>query len=275
LILIISSGFLFQSFAQFPVPTDNKQAIKENQESTIIVLDAVSLKKSRAHHSAAFDDFIEVKLNTFDFLFNPEDSSFVTPADSTIFLCINGMPCFDIPAYSFDRRRNSIVFQLKRNTGTLIKLAKLFQYPWSKIKLSTISVNIAGNPPLPTKVNDFILFFTSPFMDLYSLILVVIIFGSFFFLIKYTNIIRVGNEKSSYSLAMSQLAFWTLLISASVIYIWLTTNNLPELTPSTLALLGISIATTAGSKVYQQNLKLWHKKNISLNLKENHNFMNL
>jgi hypothetical protein len=249
ILLLISLGFTSLLPAQ--ITTHSKESItsKENQEVGIKVISVRSLNKSRAQNSAVFGDFIEVRLNKLDYLLSPDDTCCTNPSDSKIYLNINGIPCFDIPAYRFDRIRNTIVFHLERDSNTLKKITQLFPFPWSRIELSSISICTSGNPPLPTKVKNFEFHFTSPMIGIYSLILVIVIFGSFFILVKYTNIIRVGDKNTSYSLAMSQLAFWTLLISTSVIYIWLTTTKLPNLTPSTLALLGISIATTAGAKV--------------------------
>jgi F0F1-type ATP synthase membrane subunit a len=75
------------------------------------------------------------------------------------------------------------------------------------------------------------------------------------FLLKKTSLLRVESGNSPYSLAQSQLAFWTVIIAISVIYIWITTKNLPELTPSILGLLGISVATATGSKLVGDSLR--------------------
>jgi hypothetical protein len=75
---------------------------------------------------------------------------------------------------------------------------------------------------------------------------VVVIFGV---LAAKTNLIRIGDDKSPFSLALTQLSFWTIVIASSFIYIWIVTEEIPPLTGSTLILLSISAFTTAGSRL--------------------------
>jgi hypothetical protein len=158
------------------------------------------------------------------------------------------MPNSDIHALSFNRTTNSVIFHLERNSNSLKRISQQVSYPWDVLELSSISICVRGNPPLPTSVTKFMLHYTSPRIFLLSIVFVFLIIVVYLILVKYTNFIRVEKEKSPFSLAQSQMAFWTLLVSSSVVYIWLTTDNLPDLTSSTLTLMGISLATIAGGK---------------------------
>jgi hypothetical protein len=221
--------------------------IKNQEKAKALVIGAKSLKKNRAANTAVFGDLLEVKINNLDYLLSSDDTCCIDMADTLILLSFNGMPYHDIPAIGFNRTTNSVIFHLNRNSNSLKRIAQQFTYPWEKIQISNVSICIRGNPPLPTRVTKFMLHYFSPWIFLLSLIYVLVIIVVYLILVNSTNFIMV-KKNNRFSLAQSQMAFWTLLISSSVVYIWLTTNNLPDLTASTLVLMGISLATTAGAK---------------------------
>jgi len=65
-----------------------------------------------------------------------------------------------------------------------------------------------------------------------------------------TNLLKVGIDTTSpFSLALSQFAFWTIIIFTSYFYLWIVSFELVAIPDSTLALLGITAMTTAGSRV--------------------------
>lgn len=74
--------------------------------------------------------------------------------------------------------------------------------------------------------------------------------GTLVALARTTDIIRDAskNDKKPYSLARTQLAFWTVLVVSAYVFIWATTGEVPSLEGSTLALLGISMGTTAAAR---------------------------
>jgi hypothetical protein len=71
-------------------------------------------------------------------------------------------------------------------------------------------------------------------------------------LVRKTNIIRepgpppVPGKRRPYNLGRAQMAFWFFLIYASYLSIWLITSALDTITPSLLALMGISAGTALG-----------------------------
>ncbi|MGL5891900.1 MAG: hypothetical protein ACRC3B_18550, partial [Bacteroidia bacterium] len=72
-----------------------------------------------------------------------------------------------------------------------------------------------------------------------------------------TEINGAKNTNGAYSLAKVQLAFWTVIIILSETYIWCITGVLPDLSASSLILLGLSVGTTALSTAvgYANELK--------------------
>ena len=64
------------------------------------------------------------------------------------------------------------------------------------------------------------------------------------------------HPNAPFSLAKSQLAFWTIIILSSFIYAWLSDPaDIPELNKVNLILLGISVATMAAGKVIDDSQK--------------------
>ena len=74
-----------------------------------------------------------------------------------------------------------------------------------------------------------------------------------------------------YNLGLSQMAFWFFLVLASYVVVWLITGNLDTITPSLLALMGISAGTALGdtlidsdkTKTEESQRKTFHaEKNV-------------
>lgn len=81
----------------------------------------------------------------------------------------------------------------------------------------------------------------------------------FYRLGKKTNLLKTGiREDSSYSLSLTQFAFWTVIIFTSYFYLWMVNFELAKIPSSSLVLLGITTATTASSRTI--DLKMRNKK---------------
>ncbi|SHJ37211.1 hypothetical protein SAMN02745146_2950 [Hymenobacter daecheongensis DSM 21074] len=61
------------------------------------------------------------------------------------------------------------------------------------------------------------------------------------------------HEKRPYSLARTQIAWWTLVVLAAFLHLYVYTNEMPTLTDATLVLLGISAGTFAGARLVDQS----------------------
>jgi hypothetical protein len=167
-----------------------------------------------------------------------------------IILYINGSALRDIGVFRIDKDKNQLVFNLNRHSKYLMKFYPEFPYLWSKIPV-IVSAGFRDGTCLAVdhNANQFYLKFVSRWSIVFSLLFllsVVVIFGV---LAAKTNLIRIGDDKSPFSLALTQLSFWTIVIASSFIYIWIVTEEIPPLTGSTLILLSISAFTTAGSRL--------------------------
>ena len=103
-----------------------------------------------------------------------------------------------------------------------------------------------------SKQNPVPLTVISPIYGIVALLVVGITLILLLWLARNTNIIRepgpcpVLGKRRPYNLGRAQMAFWFFLIYASYITIWLITNALDTITPSLLALMGISAGTALG-----------------------------
>lgn len=199
-----------------------------------------------------FGDYIYLKIDSIPALLAVADSVNKMKKDTMgdIILFINGNPMRDIGVFRIDKDRSRLVFNLNRHSKYLMKFYPEFPYLWSKIPV-IISAGFRNGTSLAVdnNSNQFYLKFVSRWSIVFSLLFllsVVVIFGV---LAAKTNLIRIGDDKSPFSLALTQLSFWTIVIASSFIYIWIVTEEIPPLTGSTLILLSISAFTTAGSRL--------------------------
>jgi hypothetical protein len=61
------------------------------------------------------------------------------------------------------------------------------------------------------------------------------------------------DQLSAYSLAKVQMAWWSFIISAAFLFIWLAVGELNSITSSTVVLFGISLGTTVASRMVSSN----------------------
>jgi len=92
----------------------------------------------------------------------------------------------------------------------------------------------------------------SPVYGLIALLVIVVTLALLIWLVRKTNIIRepgpppVSGRRRPYNLGRAQMAFWFFLVYSSYMAIWLITDALDTITPSLLALMGISAGTALG-----------------------------
>ena len=109
------------------------------------------------------------------------------------------------------------------------------------------SVHLRNNP-IPLTV-------ISPVYGLVALVVIGVTLVLLLWLVRSTNIIRepgpppMPGQKRPYNLGRAQMAFWFFLIYASYVSIWLITSALDTITPSLLALMGISAGTALGEAI--------------------------
>lgn len=135
----------------------------------------------------------------------------------------------------------------------------LLAEPVSFVKEIPISVAPQGSLAFPTQVKDFD-FEILPALELYGffaglLVSLILIFR----LASRTALLRDPDAaapspgaQAPYSLARFQLTFWTFLVVAAYLFIWMITEELDTLTGSVLVLLGIGSGTALAATMIDQ-----------------------
>lgn len=100
-----------------------------------------------------------------------------------------------------------------------------------------------------------------------GVILIILMLVMLLILAKRSDILKTkvleGQTDSKYSLSRTQMAWWTFIITASFIYLWVVTGDM-VMTTQALLLMGISIGTTAASSVVDQSPSMQDKLNNRL-----------
>jgi hypothetical protein len=106
------------------------------------------------------------------------------------------------------------------------------------------SVHVRGNPVTLTII--------SPVYGIVALLVIATTLLLLLWLARKTNIIRepgpppAPGKRRPFNLGRAQMAFWFFLVYSSYVAIWLITDALDTITPSLLALMGISAGTALG-----------------------------
>lgn len=211
-----------------------------------------SMLKARPDSTAVFGDYLYLQVSDIDAMIAYRDSLKKATCDSSagIILYLNGNPMRDIGVMNIDRNKNRIVFHLSRHSKYLMKFYPDFNYLWSAIPI-TVTAGFRNGTVLSIdpRMGTFMLKYVGNWALVFALIMIITIIASFVILAARTNLIRIGNIESAFSLALTQLSFWTIVVAASFIYIWIATEEVCSISGSTLILLSISVATTAGAKL--------------------------
>ncbi|MCA6363895.1 MAG: hypothetical protein IM638_12725 [Bacteroidetes bacterium] len=183
-------------------------------------------------------------------------------------LVINGMPLPEVRPLFFNND-SIFTFYLERGDSSTNQIAwdiiqQIIDYKITRdVKLS---IGTPVLPALPVRNTDstgftFIIIYKIGLIA-FGIVAVAMIVLLFRFrksqLFRTSAVDETGKlTEGMYSLAKVQLAFWTVIIILCETYIWCITGALPDLSASSLVLLGISVGTTALSNAvgYANELK--------------------
>ncbi len=210
---------------------------------------------------AIIGDFIKVHV---DRIYNILDTLAKGKRDS-IFLFLNDIPMTEIHPYTIgfgDSGKGYFMFELRRDSVALQKIDPYFEYMWSTQKM-LVSVGVR-NKHIHSE-QQISIAYTSLGLTFFVFSLLFLIIMGIIIASKENYIVRLGDKPTSpYSLARCQLAFWTVLIALSFLYLWIVNGVAPTLPPSVLILLGISMATTATAGYIDYSKKDTDKPNINI-----------
>jgi len=227
-------------------------------------IDTVDKKRNGARKSAYAEDLIMV------LLIHPREFLAERPTDlSKLILYAEGVQLKGISSDLFNGVSKSVVelpdsiwipFKLVRDTTTKAAWDCLYRVAgWNKTHLK-VHVSVGWEGMFPVKVStknyersQIMIVFFDQWEFFAWLLLYAIILGGFVVLAINSNMLR-DSDNGTYSLAQTQLAFWTILVIGSFIYTLILTDIASSINSSILFLLGISIATN-GTAVYMNYYK--------------------
>jgi hypothetical protein len=215
-----------------------------------------------AKHEAGLQSYVAVRLNKqAPWLRDPRWRSEVC-------LIINGMPLPEVRPLFFNND-SLFTFYLERGDSSTNQITWDIIQQIVNFKITRgvkLSIGTPLLPALPVRKNNATTF---TFIIIYKFGLFAFLglaAGMSFLLYKFrkSQLFRSAAvdangtiSNGAYSLAKVQLAFWTVIIILCETYIWCITGALPDLSASSLILLGISVGTTALSTAvgYANELK--------------------
>ena len=174
-----------------------------------------------------------------------------------LILFLGEVPIPGNPPEACDPYSGQVRFQLDRTADSDKAWHVLLAEPVSFTRKVEVSIGSKGRLAFPTDVEAFELEIV-PALEFVSfligLLLTILIAA---YLARTTTILRnpvpgLPPTQAPYSLSRFQLAFWSLLVIAAYLFIWLITQELDTITGSVLALLGIGSATALGATIIDQ-----------------------
>lgn len=190
------------------------------------------------------DTIIQVQIEHLDEWVLKNDPSKLVPY-------INGLAIRgDYPA-EIHASKNHVHFHLKITPQNKQVWIDLLGEPHAMRKSVAFSVGLDNQSPFDSifdQNNPLLLTVISPPYGAIAVVIIVFTLVLLLWLARTTNLLRDGGTRvpgklRPYNLGRTQMAFWFFLIYASYVTIWLITDALDTITPSLLALMGISAGT--------------------------------
>jgi hypothetical protein len=205
---------------------------------------------SRPDGSAGLGDRITVNVRGLDQLLGQ-----VSGNCRALVLYVNQMPLSGMEGDSCDPYTNDVRFILDRNPEDEKNDAtwhRLLGSPSGYVRRVVISVGATDQYAVPTDVRSFPLHIVPKGQLIIFIILLVVGAAAFIYVCARTSIIRsplpLAKEGAKpFSLARTQMAFWSFLCMAAYVFCWLITGELDTISESMLALIGIGAGTALGA----------------------------
>ena len=206
------------------------------------VLSAVG---SRSDGSAGLGDRLTVRVS------NVADLLATTGGCNGVVLFLSDMAVPDLPPETCDSRTGAIRFLLDRkpeDDANNRAWRVLLGYPHASLRRVSVSVGTLKLIAIPTNVRAFPLFVIPRFRLVLFFVFLVAFLALALVLSRRTSLIRRAGASAKaplapYSFSKSQQLFWSVLVIATFVFLWMMTGEVDTLTGSVLALLGITAGT--------------------------------
>ena len=256
-LIIATSSALAQGTTQQPKPspaaTDAAQPAAsptqpEPIEPTVTKVTALKPRVIQMKGTLELDDIIEIDLENLEKWAETNDASKLVPY-------INGRAIKGNYPEEIHLERGRLIYHLEITPDNKDVWTDLLGAPTAIRHPVTLSVGLENGSSFDSvhaRDNPVILTVISPVYGLVALLVIAATLVLLLWLAKKTNIIRepgpppAPGKRRPYNLGRAQMAFWFFLIYSSYMAIWLITDALDTITPSLLALMGISAGTALG-----------------------------
>jgi hypothetical protein len=176
-----------------------------------------------------------------------------------LILFLNDIPVAGLAPDACEAGAGRVRFTLLRTEESAEAWRRLFTEPWEFTNPVSVSVGPEERLPWPSEAEELELVILPSFMVWSFFGGLAVALALVVQLARRTALLRdrgegvAGGAQAPYSLARFQLAFWSFLVVAAYIFIWMITGELDTITGSVLALLGIGSGTALGAAIIDQN----------------------
>jgi hypothetical protein len=186
-------------------------------------------------------------------------ASKVTCKDLRLYL--GGQKLAEVPISSCDEKTGVVTFQLRRDGRDGKQWGTLFADRWDLTPTLAVSVGVKDDLPLPSQAMRRIEV-ASQTRILLCLLVALITLGLVVWMAQTSDMLRdrllpdqvlLADQRPSYSLARTQMAFWTVLVVAAFLLIFSVTDSTPTIPAKVLILLGVSSVTALGAVAIDAN----------------------
>ncbi|MFA4828931.1 MAG: hypothetical protein WC855_06020 [Thermodesulfovibrionales bacterium] len=204
--------------------------------------------KAKESNSAGLGDQIIITVECLPHLV--EDSA---NKKQKIVLFLDGMPIKKVDPEVIDTINNTLRFRLKRTEDSKAAWDSLLGSPDRLTRNVLASVGLENESFISTTADKFNLIIIRKGGFLFWIIISLLILLALIFLARKKSILRNYGPQSPYSLALVQMAFWLVLIFIAFIFLRLITGVMPDISGSSLTLLGIGAGTALGARIIDEN----------------------
>jgi hypothetical protein len=167
-------------------------------------------------------------------------------------LYIGGIAVPRVIPWKVNKQENILYFS--NNTAVQAELLKLMESNAFDKSFVPVYFGVGGRHRMVTESKSAMYVEVRQKINPWWVIAVAVVIAVLVIVSLYYNILKDDNNLY-YSLGRTQLFFWTLLLMIAYLQICLKTDTLPDIPLSILAIIGISVATTAASKVIENKTK--------------------
>lgn len=243
---LLCAGPLFAQLEPAPEaggggPATESQASPSGRPAASQVPRVIAIRPNRA----GLGDGLVITLKNL----NPASMDQVKKGCEGLILFLNEIPIKGVPPDSCSLTTGTVRFTLDRTDESDKAWHVLLEEPIAFHKIISVSVGPEGDLSFPTDIDDFELEvlpqiqFWSYFAGLFVFLLLFLRLAARTRLLRSRNPLTPAGKLPPYSLSLFQMAFWSFLIVAAYLFIWMITEELDTITGSVLALLGIGSST--------------------------------